>query len=57
MVVCVIFLVQNFTSPGMKQLIYATIEAIVLESVGGLILLRIFKKIYTVVKDRDESNA
>ena len=57
MVACVIYLVQHFTSPGMEQVVDATIAAIVLESVGGLILLRIFKKIYTVVKDRDESNA
>jgi hypothetical protein len=41
----------------MKQTIDLTVAAIVLESVGGLILLRIFKKIYIVIKDRDECNA
>jgi hypothetical protein len=41
----------------MKKVVNESTAAIVLESVGGLILMRIFKKIYTVVKDRDESNA
>ena len=47
-------------SPGtldeFESVVNVTIAVIVLQSAAGLILMRIFKKIYIVVKNRAESN-
>jgi hypothetical protein len=57
LVACVINMVLIYTSAEIKKEIDVTIAAIVLESIGGLILLRIFKKICIVVKERAKINA
>ena len=59
---CVLFMIVGAFKQLISPITYddfivnVTIAVIVLQSVAGLILMRIFKKIYIVVKNRAESN-